>query len=89
MKNELKKVTDRDNKMVDESIELGVRVQDQMAEMSQQQLEAFRTHCEFVLKQQEELFTQFEKNAKQARSLWIDGLHSWQKNFKSLIDIAQ
>ena len=71
------------NKAVEQYIELGVKVQDEMFNMAQKQMDGFRQYTEFALKQQKEFFAQFEKNAKNTRELWLEGLKSLQTSVKT------
>lgn len=63
---------------VDEYIEMGVRLQDEMFRMAQQQMKSFKDYSEFALKNQVEFFAQFEKNAKSTRDMWVEGLKKWK-----------
>ena len=80
----LKAINETAQKSVDEYIELGVKVQDEMFQMAQKQIEGFREYTEFALKQQAEFFSQFEKNAKNTRELWVEGLKNGVLLWKTL-----
>ena len=82
IKNQAQALCDTTKKSVEEYIELGARVQDDMFKMAQQQMNSFREYSEFALKQQAEFFTQFEKNAKSTRELWLEGL----KKFNTTVE---
>ncbi len=71
------------NKAMEQYIELGVKVQDEMFNMAQKQMDGFRQYTEFALKQQQEFFAQFEKNAKNTRELWLEGMKSLSTSVKT------
>lgn len=71
-------------KSMEEYVELGAKVQDEMFKMAHQQMEAYRSFTEQSLKQQESFFNQFETNAKRTRELWLKGLESWQTSLQNL-----
>ena len=72
------------NKSVDEYIQLGVKVQDELFKMAEQQMNSFREYSEFILKNQTEFFSQFEKNAKNTRELWLEGLKKWRSSVEDM-----
>ena len=80
----LKAINETTKKSMDEYIELGVRVQDEMFQMAQKQIEGFREYTEFALKQQTDFFSQFEKNAKNTRELWVEGLKKWRESLEDI-----
>ena len=82
----LKAINETAKKSMDEYIELGVRVQDEMFQMAQKQIEGFREYTEFALKQQTDFFSQFEKNAKNTRVLWLEGLKKARTAATDLVD---
>lgn len=71
-------------KSMEEYVELGAKVQDEMFKMAHQQMDAYRSFTEQTLKQQENFFSQFESNAKRTRDLWLKGLESWQSSLQKL-----
>jgi len=83
-KETMKALNDTVTKSMDEYIALGTKVQDEMFQMAQKQLDGFRQYTEFALKQQTEFFSQFEKNAKSTRELWVEGLKKWRESVEDL-----
>lgn len=77
-KNPAATVCDSAAKTMDEYIEMGIRLQDEMFKMAQHQMNSFREYNEFAMKNQAEFFCQFEKNAKATRELWMEGLKKWR-----------
>ena len=73
------------NKSMDEYIELGAKVQDDMFKMAQKQIDSYRQYTEFAIKQQTEFFNEFEKNAKNTRQLWLEGLKKYQTTLEGFL----
>lgn len=86
MNETISKVNDQVVRSVDEYIELGTKVQDDMFKMAQQQLDGFREYTEFALKQQAEFFEQFQQNSKNQRELFLEGLRTWQSNVTDTVE---
>lgn len=80
----IQQINDATAKSMDEYIQLGIKVQDEMFTMAQKQMNSFREYSEFVLKNQTEFFSQFEKNAKNTRELWVEGLKKWRSSLEDL-----
>ncbi|MBI4861449.1 MAG: hypothetical protein HY815_14490 [Candidatus Riflebacteria bacterium] len=65
-------------------LDLGIRTQDELFKMAQQQMASFREYSEQALKGQAELFNQFEKNARTTRDLWIEGLKRFHSSLEGM-----
>ncbi len=67
-------------KSLDEYVALSSSAQDEMLKLANQQLEAYRQFSEFAVKNQKDLFTQFELTTKNTRKIWLDGVKSWSES---------
>jgi pyocin large subunit-like protein len=72
-------------KSMNEYMELGARVQDDMFKMAEKQIASYRQYSEFALNQQTEFFNEFQKNAKNTRELWLEGLKKWQTSVDGMM----
>ena len=84
VKETMNAINEAATKSMDEYIALGAKVQDEMFQMAQKQIDGYRQYTEFALKQQTEFFNQFEKNAKNTRQLWLEGLKKWRTSVEEL-----
>lgn len=80
----VKTINDTTAKAMDEYVQLGLKVQDEMFSMAHRQMDSYREYAEFALKNQRDFFEQFETNAKNTRQLWIEGLKKWQDSVQQL-----
>jgi hypothetical protein len=72
-------------KSMNEYMELGTKVQDDMFKMAEKQIDSYRQYSEFALNQQTEFFSEFQKNAKNTRELWLEGLKKWQTSVDGMM----
>jgi hypothetical protein len=89
VKNQTQALCDSTKKSVEEYIDLGLRVQDEMFKMAQYQMNSFQEYTQFAIKNQVEFFNQFERNSKATRELWVEGLKKWNSNVEAMTKSAQ
>jgi hypothetical protein len=78
-------VTKNASKAMDQYIQMGIKVQDEMFKLARQQMDNYRDVAERTLKNQEEFFQQFETNAKNTRDMWAEGLKGYRATLEGFL----
>jgi hypothetical protein len=67
-------------KSLDEYVALGTAAQDDLLNLANQQLAAYRQVSEFAVRNQENLLAQFEVATKNTSQIWLDGVRTWSES---------
>ena len=78
----LETVNENLKKSMEEYVKMGTDVQDEIFALAHEQMDGYRKLTTQALEQQKQFFSQFEKNAKRSRELWLKGLENWQNVLK-------
>ena len=89
LKQNATQINDAMQKSMDEYIDLGIKVQDEMFKLAHQQMESIKEYTEFALKNQTELFSQFEKTSKNTREMWLEGLKKYRESINEFPGAAK
>jgi phage-related tail protein len=76
-------------KSYEEYLELGATAQDELLKLANQQLDAYRQFSEFAMKNQKDLFEQYEKTSKSTRQLWLEGLKKLEESLPKVPGTAE